>query len=56
MSMLGTPTLFRKVLNWSTVPRKAFWVANVTEVKRPLNPGYLASSLPPKMNLTDFVG
>jgi hypothetical protein len=28
---------------------------NVTNENRPLNPGYLPASLPPKINLTYFV-
>jgi hypothetical protein len=30
-------------------------VPNVTELNKPLNPGYLPSSLPPKINLTNLV-
>ena len=56
ISESGVPRVVKYSANYLGSPMNVpSYVPNVTDVKIPLNPGYLSLSLPPKMNLTYLV-
>ena len=56
ISESGVPSVVKYSANYFGSPINVpNYVPNVTDVKIPLNPGYLSLSLPPKMNLTYLV-